>query len=417
MFGVTSPHPVAQGSRPAPVTVPTPALTTTPFPAPAPSPFTGSAAAAAKLQGALNDAIANGPGSGWRAPVCVVSLPNTDGTGPPCVIGSFRPSENHYTASLAKVEAMYAAFQLRETLRAIAVELGTRATPTSFISLARAYLDPLILASARPILNAATLDPRSKNPVTTDKILPSYRGFEVVNASSGPGVTVKFTGAYQRNLEKMIIESEDVDAGTVIHNVGYGYLVGSLASAGFFDTSLQNGLWLAADYSFFANWGALTIDTINDGKASAVATVVQLASLFTHIYLIGALFYAGSVKDQLDPDDPTATQGGRARRDMLNLLSRVETAALRTGSWTDLDPTRSSVPRGFTVWASKLGVGSLKGSGKNDGPSVFSEAAIVEHTASHRRFVVAWQNFLAGRDNFDPVVNVIDKTLNAFLRP
>jgi hypothetical protein len=400
-------HFIAAGPKVTTVTA-TAVLSTTPFPAPAANPFTGSLAAAAKLQGALNAAIAGGPGTQWRAAFCVVSLPNTDGTGPPCVMASFRPTENHYTASLAKVHAMYAAFQLRETLRAIAVELGARATTTNLISLARPYLDPLILAQAGPILRNATLDPRSRSPVTTDKILPSYTGFDIVSASAGPGVTVNFTASYQRSLEKMIIESDDAEATTCIHNIGYGYLNGALASAGFFDTSLQNGLWLAGDYSFFANWGALTIDTVNDGKASAVATVVQLANLFTHIYLIGGLLYTGTVKDQPDPADPTATSAGRARRDMFDLLKRVETAPSRTGSWTD----RGNLTRGFSVWGSKLGVGDLK-----SGVSVSSEAAIVIHTASQRRFVVAWQNFVLGRDAFAPVIHVIDNTLATFLQP
>lgn len=76
----------------------------------------GPPTAQTELQKALDAAIASGPGAGWRVPICVVALANRDGSGPPCVFAAARCNENHYTASLAKVHAMYAAFQLRETL-------------------------------------------------------------------------------------------------------------------------------------------------------------------------------------------------------------------------------------------------------------------------------------------------------------
>lgn len=392
--------PIAPGNKPATVTS-VPLLKTLPFPKPAPSPFAGSQRQnqrqrlQAKLQGALNAAILAGPGTSWRTPICIVALPNTNGTGPPCVLASFRPIENHYTASLAKIHAMYAAFQLRETLRAIAAELGPNAAPATVIPTARAYLNPLIMAQAGPLLARAPLDPRSKNPVTLANRLPSYTGFEA--ATTGSGVTVNFTGAYQQLLNDMITVSSDPAAGQCIHNIGYAYLNGALASAGFFDATSQNGLWLAADYSDFKDWGALTIDTVNDGQASAVATVVQMASLLTQIYLIGGLFYTGTVKDQPDPANPTATANGRARQGMLDLLRK-------TGSWLTANKTV-----GFQRFGAKVGLGELK----DKTTSVMSEGAILTHTRSARRFVAVWQNFVWG--GIDPVARVIDSTLNAFL--
>jgi hypothetical protein len=392
------PSPVAAGGKPA--TVSTPTLKTIPFPAPSPNPFTAGATVQAKLQRALNDAITAGPGMAWRTPICIVALPKTDGSGPPCTFATFRPSENHYTASLAKVHAMYAAFQLRETLRAIAAELGSKATTANAISIAKAYLNPLIMAQADPILSKAVQDGRSKHAVTLSNKLPSYTGFEAVSAAGG--VTVNFTKKYQNSLDQMIFVSSDDEAGKVVHNIGYGYLIGALASAGFYDPSTKNGLWLAADYSMFADWGALTIDTVNDAKASAVATVIQLGSLLTRLYLVGGLFYTGSVKDQPDPADPTGTAGGRAREEMLRLLNGA-------GSWMSLVKMTLS----FKVFGAKVGLGNLK-----DGtPNVKSEAVLLKHTATNRNFVAAWQNFVEGPLGIDEVAKVIDDTINAFLKP
>jgi hypothetical protein len=399
---------VSNGTQPtarvAPVTTPTTVaraagLQTIPFPARSANPFTGPAAVQGKLQRALDAAIAAGPGTSWRAPISVVALSNRDGSGPPCVQASFRPDENHYTASLAKVLAMYAAFQLRETLRAIAMELGPKATAATLIPEARKYLDPLIMAQAGPILAQATLDPRSPQPVLLKHKLPSYTGFEAVAA--GAGFTVNFTTAYKNSLGQMIGASSDPDAEICIHNIGYGYLNGALTSAGFFVPATHNGLWLAADYSFFQHWGALTIDTVNDGKASAVCTVAQLAKLFTLLFLFGGLLYTGSAKDQPDPANATATANGRCRTEIFALLSKA-------GNWM----SGATIPLGFTVLGSKLGLGNLK-----TGAQVLSETAFIQHTASGRRFVVAWQNFVEGADGVDPVARVIDRTLTAFLHP
>jgi hypothetical protein len=392
--------PVSQTATVAPA----PTLATPPFPSPSPNPFTGDATTQQKLQSNLDAAIASGPGTSWRTPVCIAALPNADGTGSACVVASFRPNENHYTASLAKLCAMYAAFELRETMRAIAAELGANATPTNFIAQAQTYLNPLILAKAGPILAQATLDPHSKAAVSASNKVPSYDTMFTVTAA-GSGVAVNFSPGYLGNLQQMISVSSDPDSEACIHGVGYGYLIGALASAGFFDTTTKTGLWLCGDYSFFQHWGALTIDTVNDAKASAVATVSQLVKFLTLLFLSGGLLYTGSVKDAPDASNPQGTAMGRARAGMLALFQSA-------GSWLTDASFAPSFPLTFSVVGAKVGRGPLK-----QGSEVFSEAEILQHKATGRRFATAWQNFVKGSDGFDPIAHVLQNTIEAFLAP
>jgi hypothetical protein len=82
------------------------------------------------------------------------------------------------------------------------------------------------------------------------------------------------------------------------------------------------------------------------------------------------------------------------------------------------------VPHSFTVMQSKIGVGELKGGSCMDADRnrcVYSEAAILKHPSSTRRFVVVWQDlpFLRAhpswwRDGLKRIVAVIQKTMDDY---
>ncbi|MEO7331676.1 MAG: hypothetical protein ABI193_24085, partial [Minicystis sp.] len=109
--------PSQAGQHKTTIVVPTGALKTPVFPAPYP---TKVLTPSTKLQNALDKAI--GTGSRWPVPVAIAAL--DEGPMSPHHFASFRGDEVHYSASLMKIVAMYAAFELRKTLRSIAAELG-----------------------------------------------------------------------------------------------------------------------------------------------------------------------------------------------------------------------------------------------------------------------------------------------------
>ena len=352
---------------------PTPGLTTPAFPHTIPTPPVPNA----KLQGALDAAIAAGPGARSRTPITIVSLED-DGTRP---MANFNGTDLHFSASLLKVAAMYSAFQLRETLRAIAVELGANTSRATLLKEAAAHLDPLIMDKVATI-------PALKG-VKRIHALPQYkRMFEVTASSSGDGFSVDFSKAFvggKGHLERMIAVSDNNSAAECIHGSGYGFLNGLLQSAGFFDSSTNNGIWLAGD--FVGAYPTFRIKSVNDGLVKQATTTLQMASLFTLLH------------DRLLV--PAAST------EMLDLLAAaVAVPEVFIERASDLD---------FTVTRNKLGVAALKP--ENGGNEVCSEASMLTHDSTGREFVVVWQNFIPGRDGFDPIGHVIRDTIRGFIAP
>jgi hypothetical protein len=343
-------------------------LTTPPFPARYSNPFRSDP----KLQGALDDAIATGPGTDWRTPVCVVSLSPTDGRYP---VAAFRPDEVHYSASLVKVAALYAAFELRNTLRAIAQELGASATASNVLRKAASYLNPRIMGKV------AEISPL--RGVAQRHAVPQYdAAFKATSASSG--VTVDFSSSFTHHATKMITESNNSSAGKCVHASGYGYLNGALASAGFLDLVSLDGIWLAGDYSH--EYPKYTVDSVNDKQVGQAATVLQLAKMYTLMF-DRSLVEAASSSEMLDfLAGPVNEPPGR-REVFIDQAS-------------DLD---------FVVTQTKVGLGPLK-----SGIDVYSEASIVQHN-SGGSFVATWQNFVWGDDGFDSIGHVVRDTIDAYL--
>ncbi|HZU82734.1 MAG TPA: hypothetical protein VE987_07450, partial [Polyangiaceae bacterium] len=320
-----------------------------------------------RLQQALDAAISSGPGGAWPTPVCVVSLESPAGAHP---VASYRGAEVDYSASLVKVAAMYAAFELRGTLRAIAQELGGSVAPADVLSKAGSYLNPRIMGRIKTIPPLRGID--------REHAVPRYtKAFQVA------GGDVDFTPAFKDSLKQMISVSSNADAASCIHGCGYGYLNGALASAGFFDPSTTTGLWLAGDYVH--QYPYFRIPSVNDGQIAQGATVFSLATLFT-------LLFDRTLVDSASSDE------------MLTLL----TTSVAAG---EVYITRAS-GLDFTVTNGKLGLGPLKSGG-----DVCSEAAILQHT-SGALFVAAWQNFTyRDPDGFDPIAHVVRDTIDGYLAP
>lgn len=350
--------------------MPTKPTKTRPFP----EPYSTAIAADVELQAMLDAAIAAGPGKNWRVPLSIVAL-EPDGRRP---AAHFKGNEVHFSASLLKVAAMYSAFELRNTLQAIAQELGKSVRKSDFLNVSAAYLDPRILAKVETI-------PTLKG-IRQTHALPRYSdAFEVVAATADQqaGLTVRFTAELLKHLEKMIAISDNRSAAQCVYASGYGYLNVVLAAAGFFDAKTKKGLWLAGDY--VRSYPYFRIQSENDGLVAQGATTQQLARLYTLLYDRKLVSAAASAE-------------------MLELLAKaVAVPEVFIDRAANIN---------FKVTHTKVGLGPLKK--ENGGDSVYSEASILEHT-SGRKFVVVWQNLVCGSEYFDPLGRVVCKTLDAYV--
>lgn len=345
-------------------------LKTAPFPKLYPNPLVPDAG----LQAALDKAILAGPGKSWRVPVTIVSL-SPDGHRQ---MAQFKGSELHFSASLLKVGAMYAAFELRGVLQSIAAELGPGLSTADLLKAAAAYLDPKITTRVAAIAEL--------KGVQHSHALPAYAAaFEL--APHGPGAaaanTVRFTSAMAENLEKMIAISDNRCAAQCVHASGYGYLNGALADAGFFDPKTERGIWLAGDY--ISQYPYFRIKAVNDGMVAQAATTNQLA----HLY---ALLFDGHL-----------VSSGASAEMMALLAKAVAVPEIFIDRAANLN---------FRVTHTKVGLGPLKA--ENGGYSVYSECSILEHT-SGRKFVAAWQNFVF-KDGFEPIAYVVRDTIEEYLK-
>jgi len=365
------------------------ALTTPPFPDKYADPFGTDK----KLDDALAKAIDAGSGKSWRVAFAIVAL-DPDGKRP---MAQFRGDEEHYGASMIKVAALYSAFELRKVVKAVAKELAAAATKRDLLPQIARYLNPLIMAKAGT-MNAFKAVKGEHGDLLKANACPQYASvFDVLSASPDPGFTVKFSKAFENHMDQMIKVSSNNDAAETIHGSGYGYLNGALASAGLLDASSFTGIWLAGDYAdpAYANkYPYFRVDSVNDKRVAQATSVTQFAKMYT-LMADSKLVDAASSKE------------------MLEYLHRAVT--YKHEVWIDrtIDdgvPQGGLDPSEFTVTHNKLGVGPLK-----TNESVYSEASILQHNATGRRFVVVWQNLLLDNTVWAPVAQVIRRTIRGYL--
>jgi hypothetical protein len=327
------------------------------------------------LQAALNSALAAAPGRDPLA-IAIVAL-NPGGDRP---LAQVRGDEEYYSASLMKVCAMYAAYELREVLRGMAKVLGGNGKAANFFQQVSKYLNPLIVREYKKIPLFANLP--------TERGLPKYK--DIFSPTDGAsGIDVDFSGKFENDKGLMITMSDNDRSRNCIHALGFGYIGAVLAAGGFFDPTANNGLWLAGDFQNHREWPYVPIRTLNIGPAGQAATVRQLASLYTLMYDRKLV-------------SPTASA------DMLDDLVKP---VLAGECWINRLPSDSPGETiNFAVDQTKIGVGD---------PPYYSESSIVRHIPSNRAFVAAWQNVLFGKfpGDIDSVSRVIRDTLKAYLGP
>ncbi len=340
-------------------------------------------------------------------PITLVAL-NDDGTRPH--VGQHM-DRMYYSGSMAKIAAMYAAYQLRSAVNEFAATLGDVSEAEFFKALDRTF-DPQILSAVR-LSGVGMIREDGK---MEDLRLPKYRRIFLATKSGGT-FTVDFRVSavdarrnFYGHMRAMIEQSDNVDAGITIRTLGYGLINGVLAKAGFFDQTTKKGIWLAGDYN---QAPVLTIPSDNDGRVKQVTNCIQTARLFTLLH-----------DDKLIKN--TITRGvpsDGAKDEMLQLLRPVMSGHAPSILGRSLD-----APEPFEVLQCKIGVGTLKdlprrprssctpNSASQTHRCVTSEVAIVRQSAApHRKFVVCWQNVTdavnRGWADYKRIVSLIATTM------
>jgi hypothetical protein len=135
-----------------------------------------------------------------------------------------------YSASLVKIAAMFAAFRLRENVRAAAATSKAKDSDELFAQ---------ITADWKPIVERSVPGGRRDFP-QLDRIFSAGGG--------AGGFSIDFDGRFRDSMADMIGPSDNAAASRCILALGYQYIQGALAAEGLY-TSDKGGLWLAGDYS------------------------------------------------------------------------------------------------------------------------------------------------------------------------
>lgn len=341
-----------------------------PFPAPFPKVLGDSAALTGALASAMTEARARVPS--LRTSIAIVAIDEPGGAPPTFVFSGDGHTDTNYSASLLKVVAMYAAFQLRQSADNEARSSGAATSGELFAHLSATF--------DSTITGAVSLIPPNQRKA------PEYRRIFAAIPLQAGGFGVDFTADFETRMFNMIVPGDNGAAAQVVMRLGYSWINGALASGGFF-TPPDRGIWLAGTFT-----GALPpvrINSVNDGLVAQAMTCVDLANL-----------YALMVQEALIDSNSS--------RRMLELLRQAQNGP--EDAWI----TRSSIGfPGFSldVTHTKIGLGSLKP--ENGGFEVRSEGSILRHRATARRFITVWQD--TDNASLREVPVIIDRAVNKFL--
>jgi hypothetical protein len=354
-----------------------------PFPPTYSLPFTLDPALDAKLADAI--AAATQPGLSSDIPISIVVLKD-DGSH---LHAGNRHDEMHFSGSMIKIAAMYAAFEMRAAVN--------REFSSTLPATRKDAVDKLVNDVNPQIAAAAAQEITNLGAASLAKVLqPDYATAFKLPPSAVGHVDFNQMGGF---LTSMIANGTNTGASKTIHALGYGYLTASLIKGGFFHpdpTPTDNkGLWLAGDYLGTGDPGNWTEEgrvlCVNDTDTAQGTTTVQMAKLLTLMWN----------KTLVDSESSDA---------MLKLLKDARDFGFTP--WI----TRSKAASSFKVTHNKLGEGFLKPS--NGGKAVMSEASIITDVKNGvtRHFVVVWQNLNQlglgpADDKFGPVARIVKEFL------
>jgi len=286
-------------------------------------------------------------------------------------------SDMFYSGSLPKIGAMYAAFEL---LRAMNEndEITNAASPAAAFARARALFDPVIDASSALISAAAP-------QVTNEMRLPTYGSIFSAVPRIGGGFAFALRGSFTTDMRDMIVKSDNGAAGKCIMALGYSWLNGCLERAGFFFPPAKAGIWLAGTY--IGAWPPVRVPCVNDTPTAQGITCFDTANLYAHLL------------------QGTLTGSNANCSSMLALLSEAAGFDSAFLDWI----RRGLPPKSYQVNQTKIGIGTRVGR-KN----VLSEATVLTHVPTGRRFIAVLQN-IEDPGVLDVPATLVDTAINSFV--
>lgn len=337
------------------------------------------------LQTCLETAVAQtrADSPGWEDPDrLAISLASVDESTSPMSFthAGIGHGRTHYSASLLKVGAMYAAFELRKRVNDFIAEQSV-STAQQLFGLLPAHFDDAIVDKV-PTINAAA-------GITRTMKVPKYQ--QIFSAAdNGSGLAANFTETFRKNLFGMIVNSNNASAAGAITALGYSWINGALHAGGFFFPPSSDGIWLAG--TFTGAFPPVRIPCINDVNTAQGTSTFDVANMYAHIL-------SGTLVDSLSSTDFGAHL-------QVSAAEGADPSFMVKGK-----PPRDTLPvRNFDVTHTKIGLGPLK-----TNRIVISEGAVVQHRASTHRFVVVWQNSFNDSGSIFAVGSVVERAISLFL--
>jgi hypothetical protein len=292
----------------------------------------------AALQVALTEAVVRvvaAVGKPASFGITIVDFNSASAGGNAFASAGYNYQTEHYAGSMLKAACLYAAHALRDLVQRFARARQPKDSSALF---------PLLNAELNPQISVCC--PMLKG-LAGGVLLPRWT--DVFTASgTGAGMTVTFTPGYTTSLKKMIVPSDNVEAGRCIRGVGYAYLNGLLLNHGFFDASSKTGIWLAGDYG---QSPVVTIPCDNDVNTKQGTTTEMMARLGS-VILLGKVLPGASHGEMLDLLDKSShgTDGSYFSRPAFN--NHLTAAQVTHGKigYGDLKKSTRVAPSGGLVY-------------------------------------------------------------------
>lgn len=282
------------------------------------------------------------------------------GTGEnPVKYAGVKENDMFFSASLLKVTLLYASFELVSRVNKLAPSFPGGRPRDFFAKVQKAF--GTSIASAVPWI-----------PHGEWRKVKFEAALTATQDASGAW-TVKLSRQHRADLEAIFARQlQDATARACMHRLGYSYVNGALAAAGFLDLKSKKGIWYANDLG--GGWKQFYVPVATSGKSSVAMTGLVLANLLTAMH-------RGTLIDQT------------SSREMMGIMSKG-------GSW--LQQAANVGTLSFTSTGAKVG---HHPSSDAKVSSVKSEGVFLNHNGVP--FVAVWQNYPdASPDVVSDVINV-----------
>jgi len=285
-----------------------------------------------------------------------------------------RELDMFFSASLLKVSLLYASFELVARVNKVAPLLTAGSAPEFFAKVKQTFDGKI--AGAVP-----DITPGAWRKTKFDAALTA-------TASVAGVFSVRMSDLHRRDLESIFFDQlQNAGARDCIHRLGFSYINGALAAAGFFGPVTQLGIWLATDFISDNppgpdNWPSFYVPVSTGGKSSAAMTALSMAHLLSLIFREELIDAAGS-------------------RDMRAIFARG-------AAWLSTLPNQGA----FSFVATGAKVGHESSDTAKVG-KVMSEAAFLRRKTDGAEFVAVWQN-VPDPLGAEPIYRVIDEVVRTW---